>query len=79
MYLSTYLLSISMYRFIFDFLNVVSWSSLPSNNQQGDTRLHDAFAREYHQAGNFPIAEQHYLRGNNPKEYVFEVESLIYP
>jgi len=47
----------------------INWSSLPSNNNQGDPRLHDAFASAYRSSGNYAIAEQHYLRGNSPKEF----------
>jgi hypothetical protein len=48
---------------------VINWSSLPSNNNQGDPLLHDAFAAAYRASGNYAIAEQHYLRGNIPKEF----------
>jgi len=47
----------------------MNWSSSASNNQQGDPRLHNAFALVYAQAKDNEKAEQHYLRGDNPKAF----------
>jgi len=47
----------------------LSWSSSASNNLQGDPRLHNVFAVVYNSANDFEKAEQHYLRGDNPKEF----------
>eukprot|EP01126_Amoeba_proteus_P004462 TRINITY_DN1148_c0_g1_i2.p1 TRINITY_DN1148_c0_g1~~TRINITY_DN1148_c0_g1_i2.p1 ORF type:complete len:225 (-),score=31.25 TRINITY_DN1148_c0_g1_i2:322-996(-) len=50
-------------------LKCISWSSLPSNNDQGHPSLHDAFARYYYQLKDYEMAQKHFLRGAQPKEF----------
>jgi len=43
----------------------INWTSSPDNNDQGDLRLHNAFAKIYHSEKDYETAERHYLRGSD--------------
>jgi len=47
----------------------IKWSTNKYNNDQGDIRLHTAFARSYRQAKEWSIAQKHYIRSSVAEEY----------
>lgn len=55
-----------------------SWSSRPSNNNQGNETLHNSFAQFYWKLHDFEQAQKHFLRGNTPKEYTHHFGCLTY-
>jgi len=47
----------------------VSWTSKPTNGNQGAPELHNVFAVSYRSIKEYSIAEKHYLRGTDPAGY----------